>query len=100
MTMAVTLQNSINVASVVDNGPGDFSIVFSTAASDADFGLSITPAPVGETTVIWPAAISSSAGGVRYQILRGAAGASAVDITGSVTVTIWDDNPSQGTRVA
>jgi hypothetical protein len=95
-----TLQNSINVASVVDNGPGDFSIVFSTAASDADFGLSITPAPVGETTVIWPAAISSSAGGVRYQILRGAAGASAVDITGSVTVTIWDDNPSQGTRVA
>jgi hypothetical protein len=102
-TGTVSLTNSINIASIVDNGVGDYSLVFSTAASDADYGVQVyasqSAASSPTTTVFWNYIHTTTAGGCRYVTVRGAAGASASDMD-RITVTIWDDNPSQGTRVA
>jgi hypothetical protein len=100
-TPAVT--NGINLASVVDNNTGDYSVVFSTVASDANYGVQIF---IGGSTASSPPTVprfayvhTATAGGCRFVCVQGAAGASAVDFE-RITVTIWDDNPSQGTRVA
>jgi hypothetical protein len=102
-TGTASLTNSINIASLVDNGTGDYSLVFSTAASDAAYGVQIfiggSTASSPPTTVRWEYLHTATAGGCRFGTVQGANGASAVDFE-RITVTIWDDNPSQGTRVA
>lgn len=102
-TGTVSLTNSINIASITDNNTGDYSLVFSTAASDANYGIQVyagvsaTSSP--PTAITWSYVITTTAGGARYGILRGSVGASAVDVD-RITVTVWDDNPAAGTRVA
>jgi hypothetical protein len=102
-TGTVSLTNSINIASITDNGTGDYSLVFSTAASDANYGVQIyvsqSAASSPPTTVSWSYLHTTTAGGCRYVTVRGTPTASAVDHD-RITVTIWDDNPSQGTRAA
>ena len=97
-----SLTNSINIASIVDNGVGDYSLVFSTAASDANYGITVYPgvsaASSPPTSPTWSYVHTTTAGGCRYVILRGGAAASAADVD-RITVNIWDDNPSAGTRV-
>jgi hypothetical protein len=95
--------NGINIASITDNAAGDMSLVFSTAASDTAYGVQIF---IGGSTASSPPTVprfsalhTTTAGGVRFLTLQGLVGASGVDFE-RVTVTIWDDNPSQGTRVA
>lgn len=95
--------NSINIASITDNAAGDYSLVFSTAASDAAYGAQIfiggSAASSPPSSIRWAYLHTTTANGVRFGVLEGAVGASAGEFE-RITVTIWDDNPSAGTRVA
>jgi hypothetical protein len=95
--------NSINIASLTDNGTGDYSLVFSTAASDTAYGVQIfiggSAASSPPTAQPWSYIHTTTAGGCRFGTLRGSVGATAAEFE-RITLTIWDDNPSQGTRAA
>jgi len=49
-TGTVAIRSSYNVSSITDNGTGDYSVVFSTAMSDADYSANIT---AGDKANVW-----------------------------------------------
>ena len=49
-TGTIAIRGSYNVSSITDNGTGDYTVVFTTAMSDANFASVIT---TGEKTVSW-----------------------------------------------
>ena len=49
-TGTVAIRSSYNVSSITDNGTGDYSVVFSTAMSDADYSTNIS---AGDKANVW-----------------------------------------------
>ena len=49
-TSTVAIRSSYNVSSITDNGTGDYSVVFSTAMSDANYSANIT---AGDKANVW-----------------------------------------------
>ena len=49
-TGTVAIRSSYNVSSITDNGTGDYSVVFSTAMSDANYSANIT---AGDKANVW-----------------------------------------------
>lgn len=79
-TGTVAIRASGNVSSITDNGVGDYTINFTTAMSDANYGVSYGSGNLGGTSITRIAELTSqAAGSFRVSQWNGASASSAVD---------------------
>ena len=66
-TGTVAIRSSYNVSSITDNGTGDYSVVFSTAMSDADYCTNMNS---GDKAVVWGIPIYDGASNYTTSLCR------------------------------